>query len=149
MHLPDGSLSATVWVTGGLHEIDEQGAVIRELPALKFSKGRLLRNNIIYHPATFVKKATMRTLGGFDESLRYAMDYDLWLRLTDVSWPCQCNEILADFRVHAGSLSTAERIQTLEEEYNVRLRYLENSPLRWLHACYQWFRLSYESRRAG
>ncbi len=138
-----------IWVTGGLREIDGQGGVIRTLPALNFTKRRLLRNNIIYHPATFVKSATVKAVGGFDEGLRYAMDYDLWLRLADFSGPCQCDGVLADFRVHPGSRSSAERDKALAEEYLVRKRYLGRGALRWQHACYQWLRTHYEKWMAG
>jgi glycosyltransferase involved in cell wall biosynthesis len=139
----------TLWVTGGLREIDEQGGTVRELPALNFTKKRLLRNNIIYHPATFVKSDTLKALGGFDESLRYAMDYDLWLRLADFSAPFHCDGILADFRVHSGSRSSAERDKALEEEYRVRRHHLGGGSLGWQHACYQWLRTHYEKWMAG
>ena len=138
-----------LWVTGGMKEIDAHGEFLRELPARRFALSRLLRNNIIYHPATFVKRSVMAELGGFDESLRFAMDYDLWLRLSALGHPAQCRDCLADFRVHDGSLSSVERIKTLEEEYLVRQRHTTNSPSRWLHALYQWLRLSLEKERPG
>lgn len=141
--------SKTIWITGGVKEIDAHGQVMRELPVRRFSTSRLLRNNIIYHPATFVKQSVMADIGGFDESLRFAMDYDLWLRLSFLHRPLTCRRCLADFRVHAGSLSSAERVKTLEEEYVVRQRYITSSATRWMHALYQWLRLGNEKRRSG
>lgn len=139
----------TLWATGGLREIDARGKVLRQLPARRFSKARLLRNNIIYHPATFVRRTVMTALGGFDENLRYAMDYDLWLRLAGKSFPRISDKPLADFRVHAGSLSSAERDKALEEEYLVRQRYIGRGQIGWQHACYQWLRVRYEKWRDG
>jgi glycosyltransferase involved in cell wall biosynthesis len=137
----------TLWVTGGLREIDGQGQKLRDLSARRFSRSRLLRNNIIYHPATFIRRTAMIEVGGFDESLRYAMDYDLWLRLAEMSAPCICDELLAEFRVHAGSLSSDERDLALQEEYLVRRRYLGRGPVRLPHACYQWLRMHCEKWR--
>ena len=137
------------WVTGGVKEIDAHGEVLRTLPVRRFSLSRLLRNNIIYHPATFVQRSVMVEIGGFDESLRFAMDYDLWLRLAALSQPLACQACLADFRVHAGSLSSVERAKTLEEEYLVRQRYIKHGAARWMHALYQWLRLSREKRHSG
>jgi glycosyltransferase involved in cell wall biosynthesis len=138
-----------LWVTGGLREIDADGAKIRDLPARRFTKSRLLRNNIIYHPATFIRSVAIRDVGGFDEGLRYAMDYDLWLRLAEISAPCICHEPLAEFRVHAGSLSSAQRDKAMQEEYLVRQRYLGRGPVRLSHACYQWLRLHCQKWRSG
>lgn len=132
----------TLWVTGGIREIDSEGQTLRELPARCFSYRRLLRNNILFHPATFVRREVFSTVGGFDSRLRYAMDYDLWLRIGSISSPFIVNKTLADFRVHRGSLSSSSRYDALEEDYLVRCRYIRG----WVgsigHACYySWRRL--------
>ncbi len=41
----------------------------------------LARRALIPQPATFVRADAVRDVGGPDERLRYAMDFDLWLRL--------------------------------------------------------------------
>ncbi|MGA2151176.1 MAG: glycosyltransferase family 2 protein [Geobacteraceae bacterium] len=138
----------TVWVTGGIREVDASGRDIRLLPVRLFSPRRLLRNNIIYHPATFVRREYLLNVGGFDESLRYAMDYDLWLRLTALSPPLEIEQTLACFRIHAGSISSVNRLAALDEEYHVRKRYLRGRLALYTHACYQMLRRAYESWRA-
>lgn len=45
-----------MWATGGVREIDESGCQLREILPRRFSRCRLLRNNIILHPATFVRR---------------------------------------------------------------------------------------------
>lgn len=116
-------MTPTLWVTGGVREIDTTGRQIRQLPVRTYSYRRLLRNNILYHPATFLSQRAFEQAGSFDAGLKYAMDYDLWLRLGRISSPVTLNRMLADFRVHPGSLSTSNRRATLEEEYDVRCRY--------------------------
>jgi glycosyltransferase involved in cell wall biosynthesis len=128
------------WATGGISEIDDAGAILRRISVRRFSRRRLLRNNIILHPATFVRREAIERTGGFDPSLRYAMDYDLWLRLAALGPPVEIDRILANFRVHEGSLSSANRMEALSEEYQVRRRYLRGSVGRAGHACYHLWR---------
>ena len=130
-----------VWVTGGISEVDSQGHDIRVLRARRFSGRRLLRNNIIFHPATFVRQADIRKVGGFDETLRYAMDYDLWLKLSTIAAPVLLNKQLACFRVHSGSISSTNRVEALCEEYLVRKRWLNGPLASCFHGLYQKYRL--------
>lgn len=126
-----------LWLTGGIREIDENGRLLRELPVHSFSYRRLLRNNILFHPATFVRREAFAEVGSFDTGLLYAMDYDLWLRLGRLSPPVAIDRVLAEFRVHPGSLSSMSRREVLEEEYQVRRRYARGWFGRLGHACYQ------------
>lgn len=89
--------------------------------APRFSHARLLRGNFIPHPATFVRRELMLRAGGFDENLKYAMDYDLWLKLARLAEPVQLDCPFAAFREHDGSLSTRERVAAMEEDFRVRL----------------------------
>lgn len=93
-----------------------------------YSRARLLRGNFIPHPATFVERQLMLDAGGFDVQWRYAMDYDLWLRLARIAEPLQLAQPLTAFREHAGSLSTRERHQAMREDLRVRLRHAGPNP---------------------
>nr|WP_319563387.1 glycosyltransferase family 2 protein [uncultured Rhodoferax sp.] len=94
-----------------------------------YSRRRLLRGNFIPHPATFVRKDWFEQTDGFDESLKYAMDYDLWLRLAKLGAPIEISGALAAFREHAGSLSTQNRLAALSEDYLVRKNHAGHNPL--------------------
>ena len=125
------------WATGGVLEVNASGQPLREIPVRRYSKARLLRNNIILHPATFVRRSAFEAAGRFDIALKYAMDYDLWLRLANTGQPALIEQTLAGFRIHRGSLSSENRLSALEEEYFVRKRYLRGGVSRWFHALYQ------------
>lgn len=94
-----------------------------------FSKARLLRGNFIPHPATFVTRELIWRAGGFDPRLRYAMDYDLWLRLSRLTLPMALPQALTAFREHAGSVSTRERAQAMREDLKVRLAHTGIDPV--------------------
>jgi glycosyltransferase involved in cell wall biosynthesis len=109
---------------------DVSGALHPECYAVpRFSYSRLLRRNFIPHPATFVRRALMLRTGGFDPRLRYAMDYDLWLKLACLSRPVQLDEPLAACREHEGSLPTHNRLAAMEEDLMVRLAHAGRRPL--------------------
>ncbi len=99
--------------------------------APRFSYANLLRGNFIPHPATFVRRELMLRAGGFSASLKYAMDYDLWLKLAKLGEPVQLDEPLAAFREHEGSLSSSSRtrLAAMAEDFRVRLAYAGRNPL--------------------
>lgn len=99
-----------------------------------YSRQQLLRGNFIPHPATFVTRELLCEAGGFDTSLRYAMDYDLWLKLSLLAEPMQTSMPLAAFREHAGSLSSSNRLAAMREDLQVRFRHAGLNPFtRALH----------------
>ncbi len=97
--------------------------------APRYSRQQLLRGNFIPHPATFVSRELMWRAGGFSTDYRYAMDYDLWLRLSRIAEPLQLDVPLTAFREHAGSLSTRERSSAMLEDLRVRLAHTGFHPL--------------------
>lgn len=125
------------WVTGGLQHVAADGNVIRRFPVRRWSYQRLLRGNILFHPATFVRRCCFEAVGGFEAGLRYVMDYDLWLRLGRRSSPYLIDRPLACFRLHSGSVSVKSVDAAFREELQVRLQYLQGKPLhKALHRLY-------------
>ncbi|WP_151447528.1 glycosyltransferase family 2 protein [Lacisediminimonas profundi] len=121
--------SGRKWLFGRtMRDIDGR-LVPEDWVAPRFSPRRLLRGNFISHPATFVRRDLLQQAGGFDEALKYAMDYDLWLRLSQLAEPVQMDLPLAAFREHAGSLSTSNRLAAMEEDFRVRLSHAGSGPL--------------------
>jgi glycosyltransferase involved in cell wall biosynthesis len=101
-----------------------------------YSRRQLLRGNFIPHPACFVKRSLLLQAGGFNTKLRYAMDYDLWLRLSLLAEPLEIHQPLTAFREHAGSLSTRERSAAMREDLRVRLAHAGRNPVtRLMHTA--------------
>lgn len=114
-----------LWLTGGFHFVDQDGRFLREIKVRRYSYRRLIHSNIILHPATFIRRSAFLTAGGFDLTLRYCMDYHLWLRLGALGDPALIGRSLACFCVHGGSRSTAEAASAYAEEFQVRLDFLK------------------------
>jgi len=111
------------WLSGALILINQRGEPLRTLPVRRYSWSRLLRANILFHPATFVRTAVLLD-HPFDTGLRLAMDYDLWLRLGLRGAPLLLPQPLAAFRVHAGSCSVQSADAAQAEEFAIRCRFL-------------------------
>lgn len=117
------------WLFGRTQNVIEGQLTPEGYTAPRYSRRQLLRGNFIPHPACFVKRSLLLRTGSFDTTLRYAMDYDLWLRLSLLAEPLQLNTPLTAFREHAGSLSTRERSAAMREDLRVRLAYTGLNPL--------------------
>jgi hypothetical protein len=114
-----------VLTTDAVLEVD--GVPVRrsytaELPfAVDDQRSEILRWNFVFGLAA-VRRKRFLAAGGFDESIRYATDWDLWARMIlDGSRVGAVMEPLARYRLRAGSLSgsrpdlLAGRIRVLEK----------------------------------
>jgi glycosyltransferase involved in cell wall biosynthesis len=68
-------------------------------------QARILRGNCFVHASTMFRRQAALDLGGYDEALREAQDYDLWLRLSEHHQVANLGEPLIAFRVHGGQVS--------------------------------------------
>jgi glycosyltransferase involved in cell wall biosynthesis len=93
------------------------------------SREQLLWTNFIPHAATFYRRDFFLELGGFDTSLKYAMDYDMWLKMVSIEIPAYVDGEIAAFRRHAGSVSNAQYQKAFQEDHEVRRRYIGHNPL--------------------
>lgn len=118
------------WLFGRTKPIIDGRLLSENYVAPRYSYGKLLKGNFIPHPATFVRRELMQRAGDFDTGLKYAMDYDLWLRIGRLAEPVQLDEPLTAFREHEGSLSNAKgnRLAAMAEDMRVRLTYAGRNP---------------------
>ena len=112
------------WLTGCLRYVDGRGEILYDSQLKEnYSLPSLLRRNLIGHPATFIRRELFNDVGGFDCTLRYAMDYDLWLRIALHDPVLPLPALLATFRNHTESLSSRELLNAFAEEYRIRQRF--------------------------
>ena len=67
----------------------------------------------IMHPAAMIRAESLRRIGGYDESLTYAQDLDLFLRLGEMGQLSNLNETLLKYRWHPGQISVGKRSHQL------------------------------------
>lgn len=121
------------WLTGGMYLVNAEGERTAEIRVRKYSYDRLKKANIILHPATFVRREAFEKVGAFELSYRYAMDYDMWLRLGSIGDPILLNMPLASFRAHRNSLSMKNIGAAIDEEWTIRNKSLAGHPIGRLH----------------
>lgn len=114
------------WCYGNIEIINEYDKIYNREKPPKFSYDLLKKRNFIPHPATFIKKELFVELGGFNPSLKYAMDYDLWIRLATKYTPLKIDKFLSKFRRHTGGLSTKQYLNALKEDYSIRIKLPNN-----------------------
>lgn len=109
------------WLIGNCGVIDEKSNLISNFVNPKLHFKNISKYNSIPHPSTLVSVDLIRKVGGFNEKLKYAMDYDLWLRLIKFSNPTFIDIQLAEFREHSKSLSTTNQLPVHLEDFKVRI----------------------------
>jgi glycosyltransferase involved in cell wall biosynthesis len=103
--------------------IDEAGAPIARYPAGP-TDHRGLRRGITTIPqqTTFFRSRVWRIVGPLDPAFYYAMDYDLWVRLSAVSPLAFVPRVWAGFRIHDLSKSRREASRCWPEMMRVHFR---------------------------
>lgn len=94
------------WLYGNIVYLKEDGNFDLKDNGI-YSKEYLSHTFNIPHPSVFIKKEVYEELGLFNELYKYAMDYDLLLRVSDNYEPCQTDQYITVFREHEASLSTS------------------------------------------
>lgn len=142
--------SGARWACGDMDTLRDGVRACAPRRRLAFTPARYASGRVaILHPTVFVRREVFDAVGGFDESLRYAMDIDLWLRIGPRFAPVEIDATLAVFRAHAGSLSTANADAARREEWQVRRRYLARWPLATLLCALRHRRMAARERQAA
>lgn len=80
--------------------------------------------NLIPQPGCLFRLEDVVAVGGMDESVRLAMDLDLYLRLRQRGRLLAVPKTLANFRWHAGSATVSGESLSTEESDQLRMRYM-------------------------
>jgi GT2 family glycosyltransferase len=97
-----------------------------------FSERRLAVRCIVSQPGTLVRRSAWETVGGIDETLRMAIDYDLWWRLYKNFAPLEfVDEFVALNRDHADTKTNTQRLLHYREAMAIVRKYHGRVPLKW------------------
>ena len=79
---------------------DLGGQIIKKVPFRKFASSRLRKAWELIQPAMFFRRDAYWKVGGLDESLHYAMDWDLLLKLAKLAKVVAIPDHLANIRYY-------------------------------------------------
>ena len=111
---------------------DATGRTRMNLEVWPFSEWLFAQFCIVAQPATLIRRSAWEAVGGLDESLHLAMDYDLWWRLYKrCGRPAFVREVLAMNRRYAETKTTSQRRAHYDEAIEVVKRHYGRVPLKW------------------
>ena len=141
--LEPAALARAAWLLSSpidafrLFYLSEDGE--RELPRMPNMNWRMNFKMSLDHQAVFCRTSLLRELGGFDTSLRIAMDYDLFLRAYRRGLRAVTHDLPIAVMRMTGISSQKDRRALLErfrEEKRVHRRYANTLVLRIIYGAY-------------
>jgi glycosyltransferase involved in cell wall biosynthesis len=91
----------------------------------------LIRRNPFVHSSVTMRRSLLERVGGYDESLAVAQDYDLWMRLGGITRLANLTAPLVIRRLLPGRVSVARDALRLRTEVRVRWRALRGGAYPW------------------
>jgi glycosyltransferase involved in cell wall biosynthesis len=113
------------------NRVEATGA-LRPVWVEPFSERRLAMRCIVSQPGSLVRRTAWEVVGGLDESLRMAVDYDLWWRLYRRFAPLEfADNFIAENRDHADTKTNTQRGLHYREAISIVRKYHGRIPLKW------------------
>ena len=133
-----GELPDTGLLYGDAYYCDAVGNVIGKYRTEDYEFDKLAWFNFICQPSTFFRRDVFEAAGGLDDSLHFAMDYDLWIRIGK-RFPCRyLPRVLSSYRLHETSKTISDEtlFANCEEALNLAMKYFNWAPLtRVFNSC--------------
>ena len=145
--------SSCEWVTGGMifadrHMRVRQARIGSRATAGMYSWAKGAGTTLVGGPSSFFSIACLNDVGGFDESLHYTMDGDLWLRFINAGMRLRhLNRYFWAFRIHDESKTSHSVDHHKNEKFeseDMRLRQkagLNDSSVKRMHVRLRLYRI--------
>ena len=110
---------------GGCDYVDHRGQVVWSSRAGALATFLIgIGPNLVPHPAALIRLDAVEKVGGYDPSLAYVMDLDLFLRLKKLGRFVSTRKVVSSFGWHADSLTVHDRARSTAEARKVKRHYL-------------------------
>ena len=125
-----------VMLYGEAEFVDAAGNILRRYPTRPPSAGieAFQASCFICQPTAFLRRRVFDTIGGLDEQLSTAFDFDLWLRVFG-KFPGRIHHtdrIQAFSRVHGRTITSSQRKAVASEAVRLLSRYLGSAEPHWV-----------------
>jgi glycosyltransferase involved in cell wall biosynthesis len=129
-HLADNPSVGVVY--GEAYYIDEDGERLERYPTRPFDASLLKRNCFICQPSTFMRRDVFEGVGGMNPDLHFALDYDLWIRIAQLTSMLKVDDYLANSRLHRDNKTLGQRGKIYREIMAVAASHYGYVPLDWI-----------------
>ena len=131
-HKPDAEV-----VYGKTYFTGENGEILGKYPTEPFDPERLAMFNFICQPSTFFRKSAYVDVGGLDTDLRYAMDYDLWIRMAEKHRFEYLTEFLSTYRLHdlTKTMAVGDSADNQKEALQTVIKHYGWAPASRVYGC--------------
>lgn len=97
-----------------------------------FDRDRLALRCIVSQPGSLIRRSAWNAVGGLDDDLHMAMDYDIWWRLcNNIGSPAFLDDFVAVNRVHSETKTKKNRRLHYREAMAVVRKHYGRVPLKW------------------
>jgi len=120
-------------VYGLCRHIDENDNIIEQYPTEPWDYARLLETCFICQPGVFFRRMLIDLHGALDASLRYCMDYELWLRLGKAARFHYLKCLLAGSRMYETNKTLAQSVAVHYEINDMFREKFGEVPRRWIY----------------
>ena len=120
-------------VYGNCNFINENNLVTRVKKPGAYDRKKMLKGNYLYQPAVFARADVLQCYGYFDESLRFSMDYEYWLRFADREAFVYIDEPIANYRLHASSKTMGSTLKMMKEMVAVKKKHGLGARADWIY----------------
>jgi GT2 family glycosyltransferase len=113
------------WV-GHCHRVLSNGRILNTVVPRGLTRNQLadwFYDGFFYQPACFFSAKAWQAVGGLDESLNFAMDLDLWLRLSEMGQFVAIPETIAAAVIHEEAKTRSQKPEVHTETMYVQCRH--------------------------
>lgn len=122
-------------IYGQADHIDINDQAFEAYPTQDWDPECLRQICFLCQPAVFFRKRVVDRIGLLDPSLRYCMDYNYWLRLSDAGFHFHhIKEKLAGSRLYPENKTLGNRVAVHKEIAEMFIQLDGNVPIRWVMA---------------
>ena len=107
------------------------GRHMRPYPTRSFDRKNLAAECFICQPAVFLRREVFQVVDLPDPTLRYCMDYDLWIRIAQHFEITSIERFLATSRLHSDNKTIGERGPAIREAVQVSRRHFGSVHPNW------------------